>query len=1085
MLETEHPKPVVPQETEDRWRQRLLWTLAVLAVVIALYIVERYSYLLFHSLVELLTISIAFTIGILVWNSRGILKNDYLKVLGIGYTACACIDLVHTLAYRGMNVFPGVYDSNLPTQLWVAARYLQAFTLIAAPLAHRRNPDIAAIIIIYAFAVVALTGTVFNGVFPECYREGVGLTPFKIISEYIIVVLIAFSILLLRRIRSDFTVGTYRMIIYSSIFAACAEVAFTTYVSLYSYANMTGHFFKLLSFYLIYRAVFVTGIRDPFSIIFRELKEKENYLIITGNSVEQQVHERTAELERTSRRLENEQMKIRKRVREQQCIYDVFELTEDTTEPFDIQLKQIIERIPLCWLYPEITSARIEYDGIMIATPGFEETPWMQIAEAMTSEGVPIRLTVAYREDRLAEDEGPFLKEERTLINAIVHRLADMAGRRDARETLAFKTTLLEARSETSPDGILVVDGQGKAILYNKQFRELCGIPRDILESKDDKKMLDYVINQLRDPNEFISRVKYLYEHAEEKSIDEIALLDGRYFERHSLPLVSDVGKYLGRIWFFRDITERKRLLDELEAHKDNLEYLVKVRTEELDRALEMLKTSEKRYSDAMDASRDGLWDWNIKTNVTYLNSAYFRMLGYEPGELVCEMKECFTELLHPEDKERVLAEVKQHTENEGSYEIEFRMQCKDGQYKWIMSRGKVVEYDGNGMPARAVGTHTDLSTRKQLEIELRNTSDELRAIIETATIGIAMIRDRVIIRCNKKLEEIFGYGPGEMTGRTTRLWYEDDKTFAEIGREVADQLAKKGIFNKEHFLLSKDKTKFWARMTAKAIDRNDLSQGLVGIVEDITSEREFMDALRLAKERAEDADRLKSAFLATMSHELRTPLNSIIGFTGIVLQGLSGPVSEEQKKQLTMVKNSANHLLSLISDVLDISKIEAGQMSVDNEPFDMSASIIKIVQSIRPLAEKKGLNLTVEIGGDVDSILGDVRRVEQVLLNLLSNAVKFTEQGGIRVTCRAEGGKYITLVTDTGIGIRPEELEKLFKPFSQVDTGLSRKYEGTGLGLSICKRLIEMMGGSIMAESEPGRGSTFGFILPKERRKI
>ena len=256
----------------------------------------------------------------------------------------------------------------------------------------------------------------------------------------------------------------------------------------------------------------------------------------------------------------------------------------------------------------------------------------------------------------------------------------------------------------------------------------------------------------------------------------------------------------------------------------------------------------------------------------------------------------------------------------------------------------------------------------------------------------------------------------------------------------------------------------------------------MVGTVMDITEAEETMQALIAAKEQAESADRLKSVFLATMSHELRTPLNSIIGFTGILLQGLAGNLNEEQRKQLSAVKSSANHLLSLINDVLDISKIESGQLKMGYDEFDMKTAIMKAAQSIGPLAEKKGLTLNVEIGEGVGSMKGDVRRVEQVILNLLSNAVKFTEQGSIKVTCNVMRGQCLTLVTDTGIGIKTEELDKLFKPFLQLDNGLSRKYEGTGLGLCICKRLVEMMGGCIQVESRLGEGSAFGFALPLER---
>ena len=242
---------------------------------------------------------------------------------------------------------------------------------------------------------------------------------------------------------------------------------------------------------------------------------------------------------------------------------------------------------------------------------------------------------------------------------------------------------------------------------------------------------------------------------------------------------------------------------------------------------------------------------------------------------------------------------------------------------------------------------------------------------------------------------------------------------------------------------------------------------------------------LEIARDHAEAADRTKSAFMATMSHELRTPLNSIIGFTGILLQGLVGPLNEEQNKQLNMVQGSARHLLELINDVLDISKIEAGQIEIITETFDMRMLIQKSIQTLTPMAEKKGLALSAEVDPQVGEIISDRQRVEQIMLNLLNNAVKFSEQGEVRIVCQIEEGFLVTRVIDTGIGIKPEGMVILFAPFRQIDSGISRQYEGTGLGLSISKRLVEMLGGRIWVESDgvPGKGSTFTFTLPLERR--
>ncbi len=237
---------------------------------------------------------------------------------------------------------------------------------------------------------------------------------------------------------------------------------------------------------------------------------------------------------------------------------------------------------------------------------------------------------------------------------------------------------------------------------------------------------------------------------------------------------------------------------------------------------------------------------------------------------------------------------------------------------------------------------------------------------------------------------------------------------------------------------------------------------------------------MRLAKERAEAADHVKSAFLATMSHELRTPLNSIIGFTGVLLQGLAGPLNEEQTKQLAIVRSAGRHLLALINDVLDISKIEAGQLVMTIEPFDLGTLLDRVLTGFRPQVERKGLTFDVQGAIGALAVVGDVRRVEQVLLNLLSNALKFTDRGCITVECRRDDGFAVLSVTDTGPGIAPEDRERIFLPFVQLASNTDgRLTEGSGLGLSICRRLIEAMNGEIGVGGRPDGGSCFHVTLP------
>ncbi len=239
------------------------------------------------------------------------------------------------------------------------------------------------------------------------------------------------------------------------------------------------------------------------------------------------------------------------------------------------------------------------------------------------------------------------------------------------------------------------------------------------------------------------------------------------------------------------------------------------------------------------------------------------------------------------------------------------------------------------------------------------------------------------------------------------------------------------------------------------------------------------------ARDAAETANRAKSAFLATMSHELRTPLNSIMGFNSILLMEMAGPLNFEQKKQLKIVKGSSQHLLNLINDVLDISKIEAGEFKLINETFDVQKLINEVIEILKPQAEKKGLEINAYVDGDIGIINGDRRRLSQVLINLLNNAVKFTGRGEITLSGRKNGSRLEIVVKDTGIGISEESIPELFLPFHQLDAGTNRVYEGTGLGLSICRRIIEMMGGEIWVESQPGRGSTFSFAVPIVREDV
>jgi signal transduction histidine kinase len=234
---------------------------------------------------------------------------------------------------------------------------------------------------------------------------------------------------------------------------------------------------------------------------------------------------------------------------------------------------------------------------------------------------------------------------------------------------------------------------------------------------------------------------------------------------------------------------------------------------------------------------------------------------------------------------------------------------------------------------------------------------------------------------------------------------------------------------------------------------------------------------------RLQELDKLKSMFIASMSHELRTPLNSIIGFTGIILQGMSGEITAEQRKQLTMVKTSAAHLLALINDVIDVSKIEAGKVELAIEEFDLAALVQQVKKSFETTADKQGLMITLEMPEKL-IVRSDERRTKQVIINFVSNAIKFTDKGRIEIKVSKRDESAEVSVADTGVGIRKGGINKLFQAFGRIYTE-NRLTEGSGLGLYLSKKITDLLGGKIRAESNFGKGSVFTFTLPLKYQEI
>lgn len=552
---------------------------------------------------------------------------------------------------------------------------------------------------------------------------------------------------------------------------------------------------------------------------------------------------------------------------------------------------------------------------------------------------------------------------------------------------------------------------------------------------------------------------------------------------------IRDGGRVGGVLSVYADETDffqDKEMALLMEAATDISFALANLDREKERRQAEALAMNERRFSDTMIESMPGiLYFYDMSGKFLRWNRNFERVSGYS-GEELARMQPL--DFFAPEDKpelERRIGEV--FTLGESSAEAPFL--AKDGSTKPYFFTGRRVESDGR---LCLVGVGIDISERKRAEEALHASEERYRTTLDSILEGCQLLGHDWRYLYLNNAAAIQNRRPNtELLGRTmTEAWpgIEASPVFEMLRICLEQRVA---LHDEIEFTFM-DGTSGWFDVRCQPVP-----EGIFVLSIDISERKKAEEALRelnvglenkvaerteelqAALVRAEAADRIKSAFLATMSHELRTPLNSIIGFTGIVLQGLAGPLNPEQTKQLGMVRGSARHLLELINDVLDISKIEAGQLEVRAEPFDLRESIERVTASVKPQVEKKGLELVVQLGADLGMMTGDRRRVEQVLINVLNNAIKFTERGRVTLSAGTESGRVRLRVTDTGIGIKPQDLATLFQPFRQIDTGLSRQHEGTGLGLAICRRLVTLMGGDITASSEWTRGSEFTVTLP------
>jgi PAS domain S-box-containing protein len=377
-----------------------------------------------------------------------------------------------------------------------------------------------------------------------------------------------------------------------------------------------------------------------------------------------------------------------------------------------------------------------------------------------------------------------------------------------------------------------------------------------------------------------------------------------------------------------------------------------------------------------------------------------------------------------------------------------------------------------------------EISRRNRIEAEQCNNLSFLRTLLDSISSPIFYKnREGYYLGCNRAFAEVTGFAVEKIVGSTSYDLYPDNvaKRIESIDQELFETGARKAYETTWQYCdgsthdVMVNKTLFH--------DVNGEAIGLVGIALDISNRKQTEILLLKAKEVAEEANRAKSAFLANMSHELRTPLNAIMGYSELLIEDMPDAGAEEFVDDVKKIYAAGKHLLGLINDVLDLSKIEAGKMTIYNETFEVMMILGEVTATLEPLMQSKHNRLEACYEGDLDTMYADLTKVRQILFNLLSNAAKFTEKGVIKLYAKRymeDNLDWLRFrVEDQGIGMSSTQMEKLFQPFTQADASTTRKYGGTGLGLTITRRFVEMMGGHITVESEPGKGSAFTIYLP------
>jgi two-component system, sensor histidine kinase and response regulator len=820
--------------------------------------------------------------------------------------------------------------------------------------------------------------------------------------------------------------------------------------------------------------------------------------------------------------LRDERAKLVERNKEQQCLYNVARATTDTKASIASVLENVVTLIPSGWRHPETITAHIGYKNIHAATPGFKNTPWTIHIEKTTYCGAHFTLEIASSVEH-AHPDGPFLPEEYSLAESIVDRVVSFLERKNNIDRAKESQDLVNTMFQQVLDAIVLVDGAtGGFVAFNALAHEGLGYTHE-----EFSRMGVADIQAEHSPQTIKENIAKILAENQGHFETRHRRKDGELREVSITFRSLDQGgkKIISAVW--RDITEQRAREKAREAFIARLELQ--------NRLLGSVARLEKKFSGDMPAfaraltqslgrslavERVSIWLFNTEEDQLQCVDLYETGKDAHSAGFVLEESQFGNEFKHVKKNLYVNADDALTDPRTAGYVqpylkplgITSMLDCS------IASGGRnmgmlCLEHVGQGHQWQndEISFGCQIADRIGMAIlhneslaaaqALKRAKEFAETLIQSANVMVlGLDRHGKVVIFNAKAEEITGYTQAEVMGRE---WFpiitpsaNQHDAHASFLQSLSSGSSPRQIEGLITTRTGEVRSIHWwtSLITDPDGDLISISHGI-----DITEQKEVQQELETyryhleelvasrtreleaAKLDAEAANRAKSAFLSNMSHEIRTPMNAILGYAHLIRRD---PLTPLQTSQLERMLSSTRHLLQIINDILDISKIESGKITLETTDFEPSRELDKVCDFVAESVDSKNLHLVVDLDHTPLVLRGDGHRFAQIMLNLVSNAVKFTEQGSITISghlIKRESSDVLLRyeVSDTGIGMTREQLNNLYSAFEQADISTTRRFGGTGLGLVICKRLVELMGGSISAQSEPGKGSTFTVEIP------